>query len=307
VRKPDFFIVGAGRCGTTALYEYLRAHPRIFMPVVKEPRFFAGDMPGLMNRVASLPEYLRLFRGAGPRHLAVGEASPQYMYSRSAIGNIREFEPDARLIVMLRNPVDMACSAHTECVYWFVEDEPDFEKAWRLQPLRRRGLCVPRACSQVTVLLWADMARLGLQVERLLGVFRREQVKFILFEDLARDTRAVYEDVLGFLGVPSDGRRRFPRVNESRRNRIGWLGRVLLNPPRQLVPFRRFALGTPILRRGWLLLRRLNTRNGLAHQAARIERRTLRPGFRRELVEEFRDDVERLSALIGRDLSHWHA
>ena len=89
MRKPDFFIVGAGRCGTTALYEYLRAHPRIFMPAVKEPRFFADDMPGLMNRVASLPEYLRLFRGARPEHLAVGEASPQYVYSSTAIGNIR--------------------------------------------------------------------------------------------------------------------------------------------------------------------------------------------------------------------------
>ncbi len=299
MRKPDFFIVGAGRCGTTALYEYLRAHPRVFMPVVKEPRFFADDMPGLMNRVASLREYLRLFGGAGPRHLAVGEASPQYMYSRSAIGNIREFEPDARLIVMLRNPVDMACSAHTECVYWFVEDEPDFEKAWQLQPLRRRGLCVPRACSQVTVLLWADMARLGLQVERLLDVFPRQQVKFILFEDFARDTRAVYEDVLGFLGVPSDGRRRFPRVNESRRNRIGWFGRLLLNPRPGLVPLRSYALKTPVLARFWSLAQRLNT--------APVERRPLSPEFRRELVEEFRDDVERLSALIGRDLSHWHA
>ena len=74
---------------------------------------------------------------------------------------------------------------------------------------------------------------------------------------------------------------------------------MLLNPPRQLVPFRRFALETPILRRGWLLLQRLNT--------ARIEQRTLRPEFRRELVEEFRVDVEKLSELIGRDLSHWHA
>ncbi len=299
MRKPDFFIVGAGRCGTTALYEYLRAHPKVFMPVVKEPRFFADDMPGLMNRVASSLEYLRLFRGAGPRHLAVGEASPQYMYSRSAIGNIREFEPDARLIVMLRNPVDMARSAHTECVYWSVEDEPDFEKAWRLQPLRRKGLRVPRACSQVTVLLWADMARLGLQVERLLGVFPRVQVKFILFEDFARDTSAVYEDVLAFLGVPSGGRTRFPRVNESRRNRIGWLGRMLLNPPRGLLPLRRSALRTPLLRSMWSLVQRLNT--------AGSERRPLRSEFRRELVEEFRDDVEKLSALIGRDLSHWHA
>jgi hypothetical protein len=298
VRKPDFFVVGAGRCGTTALYEYLRAHKRVFMPAVKEPRFFADDMPGLMNRTASLLEYLGLFRGARPEHLAVGEASPQYLYSSTAIGNIRGFNPDARLIVMLRNPVDMAISAHAECVYWCVEDEPDFEKAWRLQPLRRRGLRVPKTCSQLTVLLWEDMARLGAQVERLLGVFPRGQVKFILFEDFVADTRAVYEEVLAFLGVPSDGRKLFPRANERRRNRIRWLGRMLLNPPRGLVPLRRAALRTPVLRSAWSLVQRLNT--------ARFEPRPLRPEFRRELVEEFRDDVDLLAGLIGRDLSHWH-
>jgi hypothetical protein len=298
VRKPDFFIVGAGRGGTTSLHEYLRAHPKVFMPAVKEPRFFADDMPGLMNRTSSLSEYLKLFRGARPEHLAVGEASPQYIYSSTAIGNIRGFNPDARLIVMLRNPVDMACSAHEECVYWGVEDEPDFEKAWRLQAPRRKGSRIPKACSQVTVLLWADMARLGSQVERLLGVFPREQVNVILFEDFARDTRAVYEEVLAFLGVPSDGRERFPRANERRRNRSIWLGRALLNPPPALAPLRRAALRTPVVRGLWSLVQRLNT--------VRIRPRPLRPEFRRELVEEFRDDVNRLAGLIGRDLSHWH-
>jgi len=298
VRKPDFFIVGAGKCGTTALYEYLRAHPRIFMPAVKEPRYFAFDMPRLMNRVATLEEYMALFEAAGPQHLAVGEASPQYLYSSAAIRGIREFNPSARLIVMLRNPVDLAHAAHMECLYWFVEEETDFEKAWRLQPLRRKGLMVPRSCSQVTVLLWADMARLGEQVRRLLGVFPREQVKFILLEDLAANTRAVYEDVLSFLGVPSDGRTAFPRVNESKRNRVRWLGRLLLNPPPPLGAVRRFALRTPVLRGLWRLATRLNT--------APAARAPMRPEFRRELVEEFREDVDLLAELIGRDLSHWH-
>ncbi len=245
MKRPDFLIVGAGRCGTTALYEYLRAHPRVFMPRVKEPRFFAEDMPGLMNRVASLPEYLALFRDAGDEHLAVGEASPQYLYSSVAIRKIREFNPEARLIVMLRNPVDMACSAHAECLYWFVEDEPDLQRAWRLQPLRRKGLRVPKACTQVTVLLWEDMCRLGEQVERLLDEFPREQARFILFEDFVSDTALVYEDVLAFLNLPSDGREDFPRVRANRRHRARWLGRLLLNPPRALAPARRLIRATP--------------------------------------------------------------
>jgi hypothetical protein len=157
LRKPDFFIVGAGRSGTTALWRYLSEHPRVFMPRVKEPRFFADDMPGLMNRVAALEDYLALFEDATEEDVAVGEASPQHLYSRTAIRNIREFAPQARLVVMLRNPVEMARSAHAECLYWFVEDEPDFERAWRLQARRRRGERIPPARTQVTVLLWEEM------------------------------------------------------------------------------------------------------------------------------------------------------
>ena len=298
VRKPDFFIVGAGKCGTTALYEYLRAHPRTFMPRVKEPRFFADDMPRLMNRVASLSEYLALFKESTALHLAVGEVSPQYLYSRTAVRNIREFNPEARLIAMLRNPVDMAYSAHAECLYWFVEDEPDFEKAWRLQPLRTKGLRVPKTCSQVTVLLWADMCRFGEQVERLLGIFPREQVKFILLEDFVSDTRGVYDEVLAFLKVPSDGRWAFPPVNESKRNRSRPLGRLLQQPPRPLAEFKRFTERKLGLWGLWPLLRRLNT--------VGMKRPPLRPEFRQELVEEFREDVDRLARLLGRDLSHWH-
>jgi hypothetical protein len=298
VKRPNFFIVGAGRSGTTALWRYLREHPRVFMPRVKEPRFFADDMPGLMNRVAALEDYLALFKDATDEHVAVGEASPQYLYSKTAIRKIRDFAPDARLVVMLRNPVDMAHSAHAECLYWFVEDEPDFERAWRLQARRRRGERVPAACTQVTVLLWEDMCRLGEQVGRLLDVFPREQVKLVLFEDFVADARRAYEDVLAFLRVPSDGRTDFPRVRSTRRHRLAPLGRLLVNPPRGLAPVRRFALAAPVLRGLWESVTRLNT--------VEYERERLRPGFRSELVEAFREDVERLSRLLGRDLAHWH-
>jgi hypothetical protein len=297
VRGPDFFIVGAGKCGTTSLHEYLGAHPRIFMPAVKEPRYFADDMPGLMNRISTLAAYEALFAGADDRHLAVGEASPQYLYSRTAIARIREYRSDARLIVMLRNPVDIAQAAHQECLYWFVERERDFERAWRLQPLRRRGERVPSSCSQVTVLLWEDMARLGRQVERLLGNFPRAQVKFVLTEDFARHTRQVYEEVLEFLGVPTDGRPDFPRHNEGKRHRIGPLGRYLVNPPGALAPLRRSALRTPVVGAAWRFLQKINT--------APCRRPALRPEFRRELTDFFRDDVRLLAGLIDRDLDHW--
>ena len=297
VRRPNFFIVGAGKSGTTALYAYLRAHPRVFVSSIKEPRFFADDMPGLMNRVASRDEYLALFGAATHDHLAVGEASPQYLYSRTAIRNIHEFDSGARLIVMLRSPIDIAHAAHMECLYWGVEYECDFERAWRLQHLRKKGRRIPRSCTQPTVLLWEDMARLGEQVARLLETFPREQVHFIAFDEFVADTAASYREALSFLGVPDDGRRAFPPVNESKRNRFELLGRSLLNPPGVFAPLRRLALRTPVVSHAWNALVRLNT--------APARRAPLRPAFARELADVFREDVKLLSRLVGRDFTHW--
>jgi len=296
--KPNFFIVGAAKCGTTALYVYLKAHPRVFLSPVKEPRYFAEDMPNLMNRVAARDDYLRLFKGANDRHIAVGEASPQYLYSAVAPAKIRAFNPDARIIAMLRNPVDMAWAAHAECLYWFVEEEPDFEKAWRLQGERRAGRCVPPLCKQVTMLLGAEVAMLGAQVERLLAVFPRDQVKFVLFEDFTGRTREVYEEVLAFLGVPSDGRSVFPKINTTKRHRLRSLGRLLIHPPKPLGATRTFLERRLGFYRLWPALRRLNS--------APAKRAPMSPAFRAELMEFFRADVEKLGCLIGRDLSGWH-
>ena len=101
MRKPDFFIVGAPKCGTTALYEYLRPHPNVFMSTVKEPHFFAKDL-GSYPHIKTDEEYAALFAGANEQHLRVGEASVYYLRSAVAIPNIREFNPDARLIAMFR-------------------------------------------------------------------------------------------------------------------------------------------------------------------------------------------------------------
>jgi len=132
MRRPNFFMVGAGKSGTTSLYTWLSDHSQIFMSPNKEPRYFATDMPELINRVATEAEYLSLFEKAELQHLAVGEASTQYIFSQDAIPNIRDFDPQARLIVTLRNPVEMAPSAHSEARFWFFEDEADFEAAWLL-------------------------------------------------------------------------------------------------------------------------------------------------------------------------------
>jgi hypothetical protein len=299
VVKPNFFIVGAPKCGTTALYEYLRPHPNIFMSKVKEPHFFARDL-GTYPFIKTPEEYARLFAGVGERHLRVGEASVYYLRSAVAIANIREFNPEARLIAMFRNPVDMLHSFHAQLLYVAEESESDFETAWRIQEQRRRGIGLPPRSRGAFLVQYRELARFGTQTERLLSIFPREQVKLILYDDFATSPQAVYDEVIQFLEIPHDGRTEFPRINEGKRARLAWLRDFYRKPP-------------PPLRSAVRGLKRAMGGEGINSVARKIvalntvtERRPpLSPEFRAELVETFREEVALLSRLMKRDLSHW--
>jgi hypothetical protein len=296
VKRPNFFIVGASRCGTTSMYWYLRDHPNVFMPVKKETRFFGEDQPH-PARTPTLEQYLRLFAGATDRHLAIGEASGTYMYSYVAVGRIRAFNPDARLIVMVRNPIDMVYSLHGQLCYNGHEDEEDFERAWRLQPLRKGWMSVPPGCLCPRFLEYEDFGKLGAQVERVLEIFPREQVKIVVYDDLAQSTAAVYEEVLAFLGLPSDGRTEFPRMNESRKQRSKVVGKMAIRASHWSAVFAPVRLARRVAR-------------GLGLKGAVVKshaRPPLSPAFREELADVFRDDVRKLSDILGRDLTHWTA
>lgn len=296
MRRPDLFIVGAPKCGTTALHQYLGEHPRIFMSRRKEPWFFANDFH---RYVTTLEQYTALFNSATDHHLAVGESSAAYLRSDTALQRIREFSPGARIVVMLRNPVDLVHSLHSQALLNLNEDQADIERAWRLQEERRDGRYIPRLCRSPRFLQYADVARLGEQVARALEIFDRRRVKLIVFDDFAGDTRRVYEDVLGFLEIPSDNRSHFPRVNAARVTRSSVLARIAHRPPQLLVePYLRLKK-----RLGW---RDVGLTDWIKHVNEReVERTPLKTSFRLELIEEFRDDVDRLAQLLERDLSHW--
>jgi hypothetical protein len=297
--KPNFFIVGAPKCGTTALYEYLRPHPNIFMPEVKEPHFFAKDL-GTYPRIKTLEDYDALFAESRPEHLRIGEASVYYLRSSVAIANIHEFNPAAKIIAMFRNPVDMVHSLHSQLLYWSEEIEPDFETAWRLQEGRSQGRELPPQSRGAFLLQYAQVGRFGSQTERLLSVFPRAQVKLILYDDFTASPQRVYDEVIDFLGVPHDRRDRFPRINENKRARLSWLGNFFRKPP-------------PALRSAFRGLKRLMGEESLSAvkkkavnlNTVRARRQPLSPEFRAELVETFRDEVDLLSRLMQRDLSHW--
>ncbi|HEY3117949.1 MAG TPA: sulfotransferase domain-containing protein [Chloroflexota bacterium] len=297
--KPNFFIVGAPKCGTTALYEYLRPHPNIFMPKVKEPHFFAKDL-GTYPRIKTLEEYIRLFAASAEEHLRVGEASVYYLRSSVAIPNIYEFNPGARIIAMFRNPVEMVHALHSQLLYVAEETVSDFETAWRLQERRSQGFDLPPASRGAFLLQYAQFARFGTQAERLLSTFPRAQVKLILYDDFATSPQMVYDEVIDFLGIPHDNRTEFPRINENKRAKTAWFKQFSRKPP-------------PALRTAFRSLKRAVGAEEIGAVKKKIvslntvqERRPpLAPELRAELVETFRDEVARLSRLLNRDLSHW--
>jgi Sulfotransferase domain len=297
--KPNFFIVGAPKCGTTALYEYLRHHPNIFMSEVKEPHYFAKDL-GTYPRIKTLEDYTRLFAASTEQHTRVGEASVYYLRSSVALANIHDFNPQAKIIAMFRNPVEMVHSMHSQLLYWSEEIEPDFETAWRFQERRRLGLDIPPRSRGAFLLQYYDVGRFGTQTERMLASFPRSQVKLILYDEFTASPARAYGEVVEFLGIPHDGRTEFPRINENKRARVAWLRQFYRKPPAMLhgvVRTLKQAIGDAGLVAVKKRLVQMNT--------VRERRPPLSPDFRAELVEAFREEVALLSRLMDRDLSHW--
>ena len=297
--RPNFFIVGAPKCGTTALFEYLRPHPRIFMSPVKEPHYFATDM-GAYPAIKTLAAYTALFAESTPEHLAVGEASVYYLRSSTAVLNIHDFNPEARIIAMFRNPVDMVYSLHAQLLYVAEETEADFETAWRLQAQRSRGFEVPSTCREPLLLQYGQVGQFGSQAKRVLSIFPPTQVKLILYDDFAANPGSVYAEVIEFLRIPHDGRTTFPRINESKRARLDWLRMFSRRPPPVLhaaVRGLKRAVGEERISAIKKRIVALNT--------VRERRPPLNPKLRAELVAHFSEEVALLSRIMQRDLSHW--
>ena len=180
-RWPDFFIVGAPKCGTTALYEYLRQHPSLFLPFHKEPLFFGDDLTRRYGRLTT-DEYLALFNEAdeGQR---IGEASAWYLYSESAAREIASVSPSASIIAMVRQPVDMMYAQHSQLLFNRQEEIEDFGSALAAEPARRRGERLPPGPLRPETLRYRETSRYADQLQRYFDVFGRERVHVIVFDD----------------------------------------------------------------------------------------------------------------------------
>jgi len=296
---PNLFIVGAPKSGTTSLYQYLKSHPNIFMCTPKEPHYFSDDINNI-SIVKTLSEYQSLFYKREKRHKFVGEASVWYLYSDTAIKNIYKYNKKAKIIVMLRNPLDLYQSLHQHFIYNGYEDRKDMKDAWGFQLNRQQNIDIPKHCPDKKLLQYNDILKLGHQVERIYSIFPKKQIKIILFDDFTKHTIDTYKSTLSFLDLEYDYRKYFPNINKSREVRYKGLNQFFLNPPvyiKKIWNFFKKIFGNSIIELANKIIL-MNCKDISNNMNTNLE-------FKLELKELFRSEINKLSNIIDRDLNLW--
>jgi hypothetical protein len=287
---PNFFIVGAQKAGTTSLYHYLDQHPQVYMSPTKEPHFFEGmhsDFRWPGRRVApvtDLGDYVALFEGVTDEK-AIGEASASYLYSPKAPALIKRSTPDAKIIAVLRNPVERAYSNFLHLMQVGREPLASFAEALQAEEGRTQDKWGP-------TWYYKQKGFYHDQVKRYFDTFGRDQAKIWLYEDLRDDPAGMMRDVFGFLGVAE---RFIPNVSTGHnpsglpRNEALYIWARKLSARNPVLVDRLFPAGL----RGYIKRRIF------------VKPPPLPSEVRRQLTDSYREDILKLQELIGRDLSPW--
>jgi hypothetical protein len=294
---PNFLLIGAAKSGTTSLYHYLRQHPEVYMSPVKEPLFFAfvgkegldAEDAGAQDApITSLERYQALFVGVVDEK-AIGEASTGYFHSSRAAENIRRYIPGAKLVAVLRDPVERAYSTYLMAVRAGIEP---LDVAEALQA-SIRDPHVP-----ITERFARRYLRVGFYYTHLMRYYDRfppEQIRVYLYEDFQSDPIGLMQGIFEFLGVDSA----FVPDTSLRHN-------ISLAPKSKA--WHQFLTGSNVVKKALKpfvparlrenLVRGLKARNLGAPPVMPEE-------LRREYVELYREEINDLASLLQRDLSRW--
>ncbi len=286
---PDFFIVGAAKSGTTTLYRWLDQHPEVYMASFKEPHWFSRVKPNprqLVSSVTSEEEYRKLFKDRRGE-LAVGEASPSYLWDSEAPYRIKEVVPEAKIIAILRHPVERAHSHYLMDVKEGNQNRPFVEALIQDYRAQAKGWGISH--------LYVELGFYAEQVRRYLEAFGGKQVRVYLYEDLREDPRGLLESLLDFLEVDPD-----------------YAGSIQtdLRFNEYSIPRNRLAKSAVRSRRVRLWVSRMMP--GEAKAWARrclLFKKEAKPPIEVEakqfLMELYRTDILKLEGLLERDLGHW--
>jgi Sulfotransferase domain len=302
-RVPNMFIIGAPKSGTTSMYEYLKGHPEIFLPDFKEPSYFAAEIP--VNDLGYAlsyghhdKQYYDLFAAAGTAKV-VGEGSTRYIYSWMAPRLIHEVSPGAKIVVMLRNPVDMIHSLHAWRVAAGREDLLDFEEALAADDDRSHGRRIPSG-AQAMFATYLNWGMFGQHLMLWFDTFGSGNVHVTIFEEMIKRPDSEFQRLLKFLDVdPTYRPPSFAVHNPARAPRSRLLRQLLNTHAAMWLRWR--AMGALVGNDRARSINHRLSRSSLQWRATK--RKPISPELRRQLQTRLAPDVQLLSRLLGRDMS----
>ena len=304
MKKPNLFIVGHPKSGTTALYNFLRQHPNIFMSPIKEPRFFCKDFikeSDLFHKQKCFyldawsreqAAYLSLFADVKSEKI-IGECSTSYLYSKVAAAEIHKFNPRAKIIILLREPVSFLYSLYSQTAFLLArENVKDFKTSISLEKQRKLGQDIPSAIKHPSALFHSERIKYCEQFVRYYDLFGKSNVKVNIYEVFKENNKAVYNEILKFLDVNTNFVPKFDRHNTSQKPRFVSLNKRLKNPAlirklRNIIPQSIWQKTTQQINKALL---------------KREPRKPLDPEFQRELMTEFKPEVINIGQLLGKSL-----
>jgi sulfotransferase family protein len=300
VALPDFLVIGAPKAGTTALHVALAGHPGVYLSVIKEPKFFLSDGPPpatggpgdaltYREHVWRRQDYEALFDPAPPGTLR-GESTPLYLYDRAAMDRIRQAIPGAKLIVIVRDPVERAHSNWTHLWSAGLEPVGDFIRACGEEERRI-------AAGWASFWHYVGLGRYGEQLQYLYTLFPREQVLVIRYRLLIDEPARTLDRICAFLGVAQGVLGQIPRQN-------------VTSHPEATLAHRAVSLAQ---RAGSVAASRVPGLTGATLtgplerylQRHSRERQPLSWEQRRELLPRFEADIKLLEDVLGEDFRDW--
>ena len=296
VPRPNFFIAGAPKCGTSSLHDYLHQHPECYMSEeMKEPGFFNPDLRvHTVKRTDTEEKYLALFRkGVGKRRL--GESSTWYMLSKVAAKLIADWDGRSQAILMIRNPMDAAYSLHGQLLWSCNEHLESFEEAITAEESRREGKNIRPECTSPDALQYTEVFSYAPQIQRFFNALGRERVKVIVFDDFVLNTGQVYRDTLQFLGLDVEFEADFKVVNPVKPVAPAVNSFFARRPKLRTVVHKLVPAGV-----------QRKIADAMPYVTKTIQReKKISPELREKLIPRFKEDVEKTSQLIDRDLTYW--
>ncbi|HEY9767524.1 MAG TPA: sulfotransferase [Coleofasciculaceae cyanobacterium] len=235
--KPNLFIVGQPKSGTTALHQFLGQHPEIYMSSIKEPHFFCSDFHLESDRAYGRQRffdfrnesaYLQLFSKAKNVKIA-GESSTNYLYSQVTAEKIHNFNPDGKIIIILREPAKFLYSLHSHYVKFTEENEPDFLTALDLEKERHQEKFLSPRVTSPSYVYYSQRVQYYQQVKRYRDRFSNNQIKVVIFEEFQSENERVFREILEFLGV-SNFTPEYEAVNVNKEVKFKAINNLINNP-----------------------------------------------------------------------------